>query len=275
MNVLVIGGNRFMGLGLVWRMLCGSHRVTLLNRGNLPDPFGDRVERIRVDRSTDAFDHALAGRTFDRAIDFAGFSADDASRTARVLAGRVGHFVFISTGQVYLVREGCPLPAREDDYDGPTMTQAPSPADHEDWVYGIGKRGAEDVLATAAGLPTTRLRLPMVNGELDHKRRIEAYVWRILDGGPLVVPRAGAIARHVYSGAVIRAIRAAARCAAPRGAGVQPGAGRAADGTHADRADRRPARRAPGPRRAAGGDARGGRPVGACGVRRSRARGCR
>jgi nucleoside-diphosphate-sugar epimerase len=206
MNVLVIGGNRFMGLGLVWRLLCGNHRVTLLNRGKLADPFGDRVERIRVDRSTDAFDHALAGRTFDRAIDFAGFSADDASRTARVLAGRVGHFVFISTGQVYLVRQGCPTPSREDDYDGPTMPHAPSPADHEDWVYGIGKRGAEDVLAAAPGLPTTRLRIPMVNGERDHKRRIEAYVWRILDGGPLVVPRADAIARHVYSGAVIRAI---------------------------------------------------------------------
>jgi nucleoside-diphosphate-sugar epimerase len=206
MNVLVIGGNRFMGLGLVWRLLCGGHRVTVLARGNLPDPFGDRVERIRADRSTDAFDHALAGRTFDRAIDFAGFSADDAIRTVRVLAGRVGHFVFISTGQVYLVREGCPRPAREDDYDGPTMAHAPSPADHEDWVYGVGKRGAEDVLAAAANLPATRLRLPMVNGEHDHKRRIEAYVWRLLDGGPLAVPRAGAIARHVYSGAVIRAI---------------------------------------------------------------------
>jgi len=195
-----------MGLGLVWRLLCGNHRVTLLNRGTLPDPFGDRVDRIRVDRSTDAFDHALAGRTFDHVIDFAGFSADDASRAARVLAGRVGHFVFISTGQVYLVREGCPTPSREDDYDGPTMPHAPSPAEHEDWVYGIGKRGAEDVLAAAPGLPTTRLRLPMVNGERDHKRRIEAYVWRILDGGPLIVPRAGAIARHVYSGAVIQAI---------------------------------------------------------------------
>jgi nucleoside-diphosphate-sugar epimerase len=206
MNVLVIGGNRFMGLGLVWRLLCGGHRVTLLNRGNLPDPFGDRVERLRADRSTDAFDRALAGRMFDRAVDFAGFTADDARRAVRVLSGRVGHFFFVSTGQVYLVREGCPRPSREDDYDGPTVPRPPSPADHEDWAYGIGKRGAEDVLAASPALPTTRLRIPMVNGEHDHKRRLEAYVWRILDGGPLVVPRAEAIARHVYGGAVIRAI---------------------------------------------------------------------
>ncbi|HEX7840074.1 MAG TPA: hypothetical protein VF469_21505, partial [Kofleriaceae bacterium] len=117
MNVLVIGGNRFMGLGLVWRLVCGGHRVTLLNRGHLSDPFGDRVERIRADRSSDAFDAALGGRTFDRVVDFAGFSADDAARAVRVLAGRVGHLVFLSTGQVYLVREGCPVPSREDDYD--------------------------------------------------------------------------------------------------------------------------------------------------------------
>jgi len=206
MNVLVIGGNRFMGLGLVWRLLCGGHRVTLLNRGHLTDPFGDRVERIRADRSSDAFDAALAGRTFDRVVDFAGFSADDAARAVRVLGGRVGHLVFISTGQVYLVRKGCPIPSREDDYAGPVMSSAPSPADHDDWLYGIGKRGAEDVLAAAPALPSTRLRIPMVNGEHDHKRRIESYVWRILDGGPLAVPRAGAVARHVYSGAVVRAI---------------------------------------------------------------------
>ena len=206
MNVLVIGGNRFMGLGLVWRLLCGGHRVTLLNRGNLTDPFGDRVERLRADRSTDAFDRVLGRRMFDCAVDFAGFTADDARRAVRVLSGRVGHLIFVSTGQVYLVRAGCPQPSHEDDYDGPIMPRPASPADHEDWAYGVGKRGAEDVLAASRDLPTTRLRIPMVNGEHDHRRRLEAYVWRLLDGGPLVVPRSEAIARHVHSGAVVRAI---------------------------------------------------------------------
>jgi nucleoside-diphosphate-sugar epimerase len=206
MNVLVIGGNRFVGLGLVWRLLAGRHRVAILNRGSLGDPFGDRIERLRADRSTDAFDHALAGRTFDVAVDLAGYIADDAHRAVRVLSGRVGHYAFISSGQVYLVREGCPVPSRESDYDGPTLAAPPTPADHDDWAYGIGKRGAEDVLAAAPGLPSTRIRIPMVNGELDFRRRIESYVWRILDGGPLIVPRAQAIARHVYGGAVSRAL---------------------------------------------------------------------
>jgi nucleoside-diphosphate-sugar epimerase len=206
MHVLVIGGNRFMGRALVWHLLARGDRVTVVNRGTLADPFADRIERVHADRTTDAFDRALAGRAFDAAVDFAAFTADDAHRAVRVLGGRVGHYVFISTGQVYLVRDACPVPAREDDYRGPTLAAPPSPAEHDDWAYGIGKRDAEDVLAAAPALPSTRLRLPMVNGELDPKRRIEAYVWRLLDGGPLLVPRAAAIARHVYAGAVVRAI---------------------------------------------------------------------
>lgn len=205
MHVLVIGGNRFMGVSLVWRLLFAGHRVTVCNRGNLADPFGDRVERVRADRATDGFDAALAGRAFDRVIDMAGFTGDDVARALRVLGDRVGHYLFVSTGQVYLVREGCPRPAREDDYAGPVMAAPPTPADEEDWAYGVGKRAAEDVLAAAA-VPSTRVRIPMVNGERDPKRRLESYLWRMLDGGPLLVPGADAIARHVYRGAVVDAL---------------------------------------------------------------------
>ena len=205
MHVLVIGGNRFMGVSLVWRLLFAGHRVTVCNRGNLADPFGDRVERVRADRSTGAFDAALAGRAFDRVIDMAGFTGDDVARALRVLGDRVGHYLFVSTGQVYLVREGCPRPAREDDYAGPVMAAPPTPADEEDWAYGVGKRAAEDALAAAA-VPSTRVRIPMANGERDPKRRLESYLWRMLDGGPLLVPGADAIARHVYRGAVVDAL---------------------------------------------------------------------
>jgi nucleoside-diphosphate-sugar epimerase len=206
MHVLVIGGNRFMGPSLVWKLLFAGHRVTVLNRGNLTDPFGKHVERLRADRSTDAFDRALGGRSFDRVIDLAGFTGDDLARSARILGGRVGHYVFVSSGQVYQVREGCPRPAREIDYAGPVTPAPPMPADHDEWAYGVHKRDAEDVLVAAANLPSTRLRLPMVNGVREPKRRFDAYLWRMLDGGPLLLPGADAVARHVYSGAVVDAI---------------------------------------------------------------------
>jgi nucleoside-diphosphate-sugar epimerase len=47
----------------------------------------------------------------------------------------------------------------------------------------------------------------MVSGERDHFRRLERYLWRLLDGGPLLLPGGGAhTTRHVYSGAVVKAI---------------------------------------------------------------------
>jgi nucleoside-diphosphate-sugar epimerase len=207
MDVLVIGGNRFMGRSMVWRLLFAGHRVTVLNRGRHGDPFGARVERLVADRGSAAFDRALVGRSFDRVIDFAAFTGDEVERLVWVLGGRVGHAVMISTGQVYLVRQGCPTPSKESDYDGPVMAAPPTPADHEDWAYGIGKRQAEEALVAAAeALPSTRLRIPMVNGEGDPKRRLEAYLWRLLDGGPLLVPAASAVARHIYRGAVVEAV---------------------------------------------------------------------
>jgi nucleoside-diphosphate-sugar epimerase len=129
----------------------------------------------------------------------------------RGLGERAGHYVLISTGQVYLVRTPRPSPAREEDYDGLLMAEPPpGTSDHEQWAYGMGKRAAEDVLAEAFardGFPSTRLRIPMVNGERDYHRRLEGYLRRLLDGGPLLLPDGGTHrVRHVYSRDVARAI---------------------------------------------------------------------
>ena len=208
MHVLVIGGNRFVGWLLGWRLLAGGHRLTLLNRGSLGDPFGDAVERLRGDRTGPDLERLLAGRTFDAVVDLAAYAGEDGARAAALLDGRVGHYVMVSTGQVYLVREGCPLPSREEDYDGPTVPRPEDPRDQWDWEYGMGKRACEDALAEAharRGFPATRVRIPVVNGERDNLRRLESYLWRLLDGGPLILPDGGERrVRHVYGGEVAR-----------------------------------------------------------------------
>lgn len=210
MNVLVIGGTRFVGYDLVWRLLAAGHRVSLFNRGQLADPFGPRVERLRGDRTTDDFPRLLAGRRFDAAVDFVAYRGEDARQVVSVLGGRVGHYVAISSGQVYLVRESAPRPAREADYVGPLLPEPRDPAEHREWDYGMGKRAVEDTLAEYWGamrFPSTRLRIPMVNGERDHYRRLEGYIWRLLDGGPVLLPDGGdRPTRHVYCGSVARAI---------------------------------------------------------------------
>lgn len=212
MHILLIGGTRFVGYQLAWQLLAADHHVTLLNRGHTPDPFGSRVERLIADRTTPDFEQALAGRSFEVVIDFAAYTGTDARRSIATFGnGRIGHYIVISTGQVYLVRAGCPWPAQESDYDGPLL---PEPAhdltDQAEWRYRVNKRAMEDALTAAweeDRFPATRLRLPMVNGERDHFRRLESYLWRILDGGPLLLPDGGThVTRHVYGGSVVQAI---------------------------------------------------------------------
>lgn len=90
------------------------------------------------------------------------------------------------------------------------MPEPSDPDDHENWIYGMQKRAAEDVLAAAweaMRFPVTRLRIPMVNGERDHFRRIESYLWRILDRGPVLLPDGGTHpTQHVYSRDVAKTI---------------------------------------------------------------------
>ncbi|HZU13659.1 MAG TPA: NAD-dependent epimerase/dehydratase family protein [Chloroflexota bacterium] len=210
MRVLIIGGTRFMGYWTTWRALLAGHEVTLLNRGATPDPFGGRVERLVADRTTPRFGEVLAGRAFDAAIDFAAYTGADAQGVVDTLRNRLGHYVMISSGQVYLVKQQPPAPARETDYPGPLLPAPPRPEDTEDWEYGMGKRAAEDVLSTAwerERFPATRIRIPIVNGERDRSGRLESYLWRILDGGPILLPDGDERrVRHVYSGAVARTL---------------------------------------------------------------------
>jgi nucleoside-diphosphate-sugar epimerase len=210
-HVLLVGGNRFVGRLLAWRLLCGGHRVTLLNRGNVADPFGDRVERLQGDRTGPDLERLLHGRSFDAVVDLAAYTGEDGRRAAALLHGRTRHYLMVSTGQVYLVREGCPHPAREpareEYYDGPVMARPEDPAEHDDWEYGIGKRACEDALAAASarGFPATRIRIPMVNGPLDYFRRIERYLWRLADDGPVILPDGGDHrVRHVDGAEVAR-----------------------------------------------------------------------
>jgi nucleoside-diphosphate-sugar epimerase len=89
----------------------------------------------------------------------------------------------------------------------------PEPTDaetHAEWSYGVEKRACEDVLHAAharRGFRSTVLRIPMVNGARDHFRRIEGYLWRMLDGGPILLPGGGDhVTRHVYGSDVARVI---------------------------------------------------------------------
>lgn len=216
-RVLIIGGTRNLGPSIAREFLNAEYSVTALNRGITPGELPEDVERLRADRGdAGQMRSALGTREFDAVVDTTLYNATDAQSTVELLNGRVGRYIFISTGQVYLLRQGLKRPYRESDYAGPTIPEPPRERrfDHENWLYGFDKRGAEDMLFDAwekARFPFVTLRLPMVNSERDHFERIQGYVARLLDGGPILLPLGDhLILKHVYGEDVATAIVKAA-----------------------------------------------------------------
>src|SRR5262249_4667220 len=82
--------------------------------------------------------------------------------------------------------------------------------DHAQWSYGVGKRRAESAalaLRDSHGVRTVILRLPIVHGERDPRRRLWGYLERMRDGGPLIVPGGGTQStRPLWAGDVGRAV---------------------------------------------------------------------
>jgi nucleoside-diphosphate-sugar epimerase len=217
MRSLIIGGTRNLGPSIVQALLQEGHEITVFNRGQTPDDLPVQIERLRGDRGDlQQLEAALRGRSFDVVIDTTLYTGAEAETAVNVFRDRVGRYIFISTGQVYLVRLGVQRPFKETDYPGPVMPE-PAKADeseHSNWLYGFDKRQAEDVFADAWNkhkFPFTSLRLPMVNSERDHYDRLYGYFLRLRDGGSLLVPddvpnHGGAPVRHVYGDDVVQAI---------------------------------------------------------------------
>jgi nucleoside-diphosphate-sugar epimerase len=193
LEILIIGGMRNLGHLLALDLLQARHRVTVFDRGQTPDQLSGEVRRLHGDRSDPAqLAQALVGQSFDIVVDTTLCNGSDAQTITELLERRVSHYIFLSTGQVYLVRRDVQRPFAEADYDGPlTAASAPGTRDHEEWIYAVEKRQAEDVLAKAwesRRFPYTSLRLSMVHSERDHFHRIYGYLLRLRDGGPILIP---------------------------------------------------------------------------------------
>jgi nucleoside-diphosphate-sugar epimerase len=214
MNILIIGGTRYMGHMLAMALHENGHRVAVLNRGITRDDLPDGIQRLHADRTVPAqLEQALAGHGFDVVVDFVLYSGTEAQAAVDVFHGKVGHYIFISSGQVYLLREGISRPFSEAEYAGSLIHEPElNTYDHEEWAYGLQKRRAEDVLAQAHAerdFPYTSLRLPMVNGSRDPFNRLYGYILRLKDTGPVLVPdKPNHLLRHVYAPDVVRAIEA-------------------------------------------------------------------
>lgn len=206
MRVLLLGGAGTLSAPAREAFLAAGHDVSVVSRGSRPLPPNPKLRYLTADRRDAAsLEAVLAGEKFDFTCDFLAYDGDDVSRLFRVPGFSPGRLVMISTGQVYLVTEGKKPPFREADSAASTL---PEP-EHDtrawhNWVYGMGKRAAEETLhaeASARGVPALALRLPVVQGEADGSLRLWAWLERMRDGGPVLLPDGGAQpVRFVYAG---------------------------------------------------------------------------
>jgi nucleoside-diphosphate-sugar epimerase len=224
MRALIIGGTRNLGPSIVQALLQSGYEVSVFNRGQTPDDLPPQVHRLRGDRTVPAqLSAALGKNSFDLVVDTTLYTGAEALAAIAQFSGRVGRYVFLSTGQVYLVRTGVERPFPEESYHGPVMMRPPESQtdDVSNWLYGVEKREVEDAMAMAgtnSGFPFTSLRLPMVNSERDHYDRLYGYSLRLNDGGPILVPEEpGPMLRHVYGDDVVQAIMRLAASDAGRG----------------------------------------------------------
>ena len=195
--------------------LAEGHDVTVVTRGRRALPAHARLRPLVADRGDPhALGGVLAGERFDFTVDFLAYDRADVEGLMRIRL-EPGRLVAISSGQVYLVSEASRPPFREEDANAPLMERPQGGRDLDEWIYGVGKRAVEEALRRFAdrGVPALALRLPVIQGERDGQgsRRLWAWLERMRDGGPVLLPEDGAQrVRFLYADDAARALLALA-----------------------------------------------------------------
>ncbi|MFE0698945.1 NAD-dependent epimerase/dehydratase family protein [Streptomyces sp. NPDC058872] len=201
MDVLVIGGNRYVGKRLIARLRESGHRVTVLNRGSRAAPGG--IEHLRADRDDEhALSAVLAGRSFDVVVDQVCYTPRQAEVARRVFATRTRRYLMTSTVEVYADRDS-PAPVVESALDlGAVAVDTELPWEENEFLaahYGEGKRQAEAVFADGAPFAWASVRVAHVlGGADDFTGRLDHYARRVRAGEPIAVPVVNHPATYVY-----------------------------------------------------------------------------
>jgi nucleoside-diphosphate-sugar epimerase len=176
-RALVLGGGGFIGTAACKELM--RRGVETIAAGRKERPYGTFTSYLAFDREDESqLKRALDDVQPDVVLDLACYEpAAVRSAIRRVKAER---YVFISSGAAYPDIDG--RPAGEDDF---TPLQGEPPAGLS---YADGKRWCETMLARSGDFPWTVVRPPAVFGAADRSLRIAAYIQRVEDGGPLLVP---------------------------------------------------------------------------------------
>ena len=182
MEVLILGGTRFLGRHLVEAALARGHRVTLFNRGKSNPGLFPEVEELLGERGGDL--SALRGRRWDAVVDTSGYLPREVRASAELVAGSADHYTFVSSISVYedFGRTGL-------DEDAPVHAPPdPEPEELDLELYGGLKVGCERAAEAAMPGRTLVVRPGMIVGPYDYTNRFPYWCRRVAQGGEVLAP---------------------------------------------------------------------------------------
>jgi 2'-hydroxyisoflavone reductase len=188
LRILVLGGTGFLGPHFVAAARAKGHTLTLFNRGKSnPTRFNGEefkdIEQLRGDRKTDMT--ALEGeRRWDAVLDTSAYIPADVTRSAKLLAPRVGQYLIVSSISVYAkidkpgLDETAPLAQLPD----PTVTEITGE------TYGGLKALCEKAAEAEMPSRVTVVRPGLIVGPGDNSDRFTYWPARADRGGEILAP---------------------------------------------------------------------------------------
>jgi len=178
MNLLILGGTRFLGRHAVEAARARGHDVTIFTRGRIPVPWPDGVRHLVGDRDPLLAPGlaSLSGKAWDAAIDLSGYVPRCVRASAQALAGRVPHCVFVSSLSVYADGLG---PGQDE--SAPVAALADPATEDVMAHYGALKAACEREVAAAFGEVRAALVRPgLIVGPHDPTDRFSYWVARFV-----------------------------------------------------------------------------------------------
>ncbi|MFK4227276.1 SDR family oxidoreductase [Streptomyces sp. NPDC019890] len=180
MRLLILGGTEFVGHAVTEAALARGWEVTAFHRGRHAAP--DGVTELLGDRTAPDGLAALAEGEWDLVVDTWSAAPAAVRDTARLLAGRVGRYVYVSSCSVYA------WPPRTAGWDESAPVVDGSP-DADDVPYPQAKRGGELAVLDAFGEERSVLvRAGLILGPRENIGRLPWWLNRIARGGPVLAP---------------------------------------------------------------------------------------
>ncbi|MEV6790927.1 NAD-dependent epimerase/dehydratase family protein [Streptomyces sp. NPDC051320] len=179
MRLLMLGGTEFVGRAVTDQALGRGWDVTVFHRGTNAAPPGAAV--LRGDRTAPDGLAALARGEWDVVVDTWTGAPAAVRQSARLLAGRVRRYVYVSSRSVYAYPAPAGLPE-----DGPLVESAPDLTG--DVPYAQAKRGGELAAVESFGERALLARAGLVIGPHENVGRLPWWLLRIARGGPVLAP---------------------------------------------------------------------------------------